>query len=107
MCGVQIIGAPVPTYRRGMTKIAMLARFQSSIIPQLTDSVLFIHLVSTNRSLSPLLPTRLAQLSLHVVSGHVPARGDRAMARADFPRTLAEFQDRFASEEDCRRHLVT
>ena len=28
------------------------------------------------------------------------------MARADFPRTLAEFQDRFASEEDCRRHLV-
>ena len=28
------------------------------------------------------------------------------MARAGFPRTLAEFQDRFASEEDCRRHLV-
>ena len=28
------------------------------------------------------------------------------MARADFPRTLAEFRDRFASEEDCRRHLV-
>ena len=28
------------------------------------------------------------------------------MARPDFPRTLAEFQDRFASEEDCRRHLV-
>ena len=28
------------------------------------------------------------------------------MARADLPRTLAEFQDRLASEEDCRRHLV-
>ncbi len=28
------------------------------------------------------------------------------MAPPDFPRTLAEFQDRFASEEDCRRHLV-
>ena len=28
------------------------------------------------------------------------------MARPDFPRTLAEFQDRFASEEDCRRYLV-
>jgi len=28
------------------------------------------------------------------------------MARADFPRTLAEFQDRFAAEEDCRRYLV-
>ena len=28
------------------------------------------------------------------------------MARADFPRTLAEFQERFASEEDCRRYLV-
>ena len=28
------------------------------------------------------------------------------MARADFPRTLAEFQDRFAAEEDWRRHLV-
>ena len=57
-------------------------------------------------NIKDVLPIRLAQLSLHVVSGHVPARGDRAMARADFPRTLAEFQDRFASEEDCRRHLV-
>ncbi len=28
------------------------------------------------------------------------------MARPDFPRTLAEFQARFASEEDCRRYLV-
>ncbi len=28
------------------------------------------------------------------------------MARPDFPRTLAEFQDPFAAEEDCRRHLV-
>jgi transposase-like protein len=28
------------------------------------------------------------------------------MARPDFPRTLAEFQGRFASEDDCRRHLV-
>jgi transposase-like protein len=28
------------------------------------------------------------------------------MARPDFPRTLADFQDRFASEEDCRRYLV-
>src|SRR4051794_41021466 len=30
----------------------------------------------------------------------------RAMTRPDFPRTLAEFQGRFASEEDCRRYLV-
>lgn len=29
------------------------------------------------------------------------------MPRPDFPKTLAEFQDRFASEEDCRRYLVT
>src|SRR5436305_9159945 len=29
-----------------------------------------------------------------------------AMARPDFPRSLAEFQDRFAAEEDCRRYLV-
>ena len=28
------------------------------------------------------------------------------MARPDFPRTLAEFQGRFASEADCRRYLV-
>ena len=28
------------------------------------------------------------------------------MTRPDFPRTLAEFQGRFASEEDCRRYLV-
>ena len=28
------------------------------------------------------------------------------MTRPDFPRTLAEFQDRFASEADCRRYLV-
>ena len=28
------------------------------------------------------------------------------MARPDFPRSLAEFQDRFAAEEDCRRYLV-
>ena len=28
------------------------------------------------------------------------------MARADFPRTMAEFRDRLASEEDRRRHLV-
>jgi transposase-like protein len=50
------------------------------------------------------MPIRLAQLSLYVV----PARpgGARTMARPDFPRTLAEFQDRFASEDDCRRYLV-
>src|SRR5919199_3182984 len=35
-----------------------------------------------------------------------PPRSARAMARPDFPRSLAEFQDRFAAEEDCRRHLV-
>src|SRR3954454_22738143 len=29
-----------------------------------------------------------------------------AMARPDFPRSLAEFQDRLAAEEDCRRYLV-
>jgi hypothetical protein len=28
------------------------------------------------------------------------------MARPDFPRTLAEFQSRFAAEEDCRRYLM-
>jgi len=28
------------------------------------------------------------------------------MARPDFPRTLAEFQSRFASEDACRRYLV-
>jgi len=28
------------------------------------------------------------------------------MTRPDFPRTLAEFQGRFASEADCRRYLV-
>jgi hypothetical protein len=28
------------------------------------------------------------------------------MARPDFPRALAEFQDRFAAAEDCRRYLV-
>ena len=28
------------------------------------------------------------------------------MARPDFPRTLAEFQSRFATEEHCRRYLV-
>ena len=28
------------------------------------------------------------------------------MARPNFPRTLAEFQSRFASEDDCRRYLV-
>ena len=28
------------------------------------------------------------------------------MARPDFPRSLAEFQDRFAAEEDCRRYLM-
>src|SRR5262249_55741482 len=33
-------------------------------------------------------------------------RGVRTMARPDCPRTLAEFQGRFASEEDCRRYLV-
>jgi hypothetical protein len=26
--------------------------------------------------------------------------------RPDFPRTLAEFQSRFATEEPCRRYLV-
>src|SRR5215211_3818845 len=35
-----------------------------------------------------------------------PLSGVRAMARPDFPRSLAEFQDRFASEEDCRRYLL-
>src|SRR3954465_2936885 len=35
-----------------------------------------------------------------------PPRDVRAMTRLDFPRTLAEFQGRFASEEDCRRCLV-
>ena len=53
-----------------------------------------------------LVPIRLAQLPLHVVSGYVPARGGRAMARPDLPRTMAEFRDRLASEEDRRRHLV-
>src|SRR4051794_25958423 len=33
-------------------------------------------------------------------------RSVRAMARPDFPRSLAEFQDRFASEADCHRYLV-
>jgi Transposase zinc-ribbon domain len=28
------------------------------------------------------------------------------MARPDFPRSLAEFQDRFATEADCHRYLV-
>src|SRR4051812_7896299 len=35
-----------------------------------------------------------------------PPRDVRAMTRPDFPRTLAEFQGRFASEADCRRYLV-
>src|SRR4051794_28843264 len=35
-----------------------------------------------------------------------PPRDVRAMTRPDFPRTLAEFQGRFASEEGCRRYLV-
>src|SRR3954471_6777918 len=35
-----------------------------------------------------------------------PPRDVRAMTRPDFPRTLAEFQGRFASEEDCRRYLL-
>src|SRR3954451_24959692 len=35
-----------------------------------------------------------------------PPRDVRAMTRPDFPRTLAEFQGRFASEEDCRRYMV-
>src|SRR4051794_12114033 len=35
-----------------------------------------------------------------------PPRDVRAMTRPDFPRTLAEFQGRLASEEDCRRYLV-
>src|ERR671917_164276 len=33
-------------------------------------------------------------------------RDARAVARPDFPRSLAEFQGRFATEEDCRRYLV-
>ena len=28
------------------------------------------------------------------------------MARPGFPRTLAEFQSRFVTEDDCRRYLV-
>jgi hypothetical protein len=28
------------------------------------------------------------------------------MARPDFPRSLAEFQGRFATQADCRRYLV-
>src|SRR5512132_3178181 len=32
--------------------------------------------------------------------------GVRTMARPDFPRTLAEFQSRFVTEDDCRRYLV-
>src|SRR3954468_12961583 len=35
-----------------------------------------------------------------------PPRDVRAMTRPDFPRTLAEFRGRFASEGDCRRYLV-
>src|SRR3954453_18538463 len=35
-----------------------------------------------------------------------PPRDVRPMTRPDFPRTLAEFQGRFASEADCRRYLV-
>src|SRR5512134_311983 len=31
--------------------------------------------------------------------------GVRTMARPDFPRTLAEFQSRFVTEDDCRRYL--
>src|SRR5919202_2733128 len=33
-------------------------------------------------------------------------RSVRAMARPDFPRSLAEFRDRFAAEEDRRRYLM-
>ena len=50
------------------------------------------------------MPIRLTQLSLHVVSAD--PLDIRAMARPDFPRSLAEFQSRFASEEDCRRYLM-
>ena len=32
--------------------------------------------------------------------------GVRTMARPGFPRTLAEFQSRFVTEDDCRRYLV-
>ncbi|RPJ50976.1 MAG: IS1595 family transposase [Acidobacteria bacterium] len=32
--------------------------------------------------------------------------GVRTMARPDFPRSLAEFQSRFVTEDDCRRYLV-
>src|SRR5512135_27766 len=32
--------------------------------------------------------------------------GVQTMARPDFPRTLAEFQSRFVTEDDCRRYLV-
>src|SRR5512132_101450 len=32
--------------------------------------------------------------------------GVRTIARPDFPRTLAEFQSRFVTEDDCRRYLV-
>src|SRR4051794_3941639 len=35
-----------------------------------------------------------------------PLRSVCAMARPDFPRSLAEFQDRFATEADCRRYLL-
>src|SRR3954452_4590351 len=35
-----------------------------------------------------------------------PTWGIRAVARPDFPRTLAEFQERFGADEDCRRYLV-
>ena len=44
-----------------------------------------------------LVPIRLAQLALDIVPVGTP-RSVRAMARPDFPRSLAEFQDRFASE---------
>ena len=36
----------------------------------------------------------------------LPPLGARTMTRPDFPRSLAEFQDRFSTEEDCRRYLV-
>jgi len=50
------------------------------------------------------MPIRLAQLALDVVSScHL---GVAIMARPDFPRSLSEFQSRFASEEACQRYLL-
>src|SRR5919106_799453 len=51
------------------------------------------------------MPIRLTQLG-PTCCGRGPSGGAGTMARPDFPRTLAEFQGRFATEDHCRRYLV-